>query len=239
MYNRFVMLLFLVSLASFSQNLTGTQLLNKAIEYHDPNNNWPTFNGELFVTTETPNNPKRVSKIIINLPKAYFYLSATKNDITSEYVISKDSCSLGLNGDYKVDEATLKVNNISCERANLYKNYYTYLYGLPMKLKDQGSIVHNKVEQKNFKGKDYLVLKVTYNKAVGSDVWYFYFNPKTYAMEVYQFFKTDDKGDVKPDSGEYILLTEEKTINTIKIPKNRAWYYNKDDGYLGTDILKQ
>ena len=25
----------------------------------------------------------------------------------------------------------------------------------------------------------------------------------------------------------------------IKMPKNRAWYYNKDDGYLGTDSLKQ
>ena len=26
-------------------------------------------------------------------------------------------------------------------------------------------------------------------------------------------------------------------INEIKIPKIRAWYYNKNNGYLGTDIL--
>jgi len=50
-------------------------------------------------------------------------------------------------------------------------------------------------------------------------------------MEVYQFFK-----EVK-NSGEYILLSGLETINNIKMPKNRAWYYNKDDGYLGTDIL--
>ena len=50
-------------------------------------------------------------------------------------------------------------------------------------------------------------------------------------MEVYQFFK-----DTK-ESGEYILLSALEMINGIKMPKNRAWYYNKDDGYLGTDFL--
>ncbi len=86
-------------------------------------------------------------------------------------------------------------------------------------------------------GEDYLVLKVTYDATVGSDVWYFYFNPKTYAMEVYQFFKTDDSGKEKPDTGEYILLSEEVLVNGIKIPRVRAWFYNKDNKYLGTDIL--
>jgi ATP:corrinoid adenosyltransferase len=61
--------------------------------------------------------------------------------------------------------------------------------------------------------------------------WYFYFDPKTYAMEIYQFFKEGK------DSGEYILLSELETINEVKMPKIRAWYYNKDDKYLGTDIL--
>ena len=57
-------------------------------------------------------------------------------------------------------------------------------------------------------------------------------------MEIYQFYKTDDNGNLKPDSGEYILLSELKTISNIKMPKNRAWYYNKNDKYLATDILK-
>ena len=53
-----------------------------------------------------------------------------------------------------------------------------------------------------------------------------------YAMEVYQFFKDESKND-----GEYILLTGLEEINGIKMPKNRAWYYNNNDGYLGTDYL--
>jgi hypothetical protein len=57
-------------------------------------------------------------------------------------------------------------------------------------------------------------------------------------MEVYQFFKGDPDGQGK-DTGEYILLSELVSINGIKMPKNRAWYYNKDNTYLGTDILSK
>ncbi|GAL78771.1 hypothetical protein JCM19274_3329 [Algibacter lectus] len=35
------------------------------------------------------------------------------------------------------------------------------------------------------------------------------------------------------------MLTELETINGIKMPKNRAWYYNKNDKYLATDILSK
>ncbi|MCD2258554.1 DUF6503 family protein [Psychroserpens luteolus] len=234
--------LLIITLLSFqsaiAQELSGKELLENAIKYHDPNLNWDTFNGELHITMETPNNSNRDSKIVINLPKAYFYVSATRDTTTTEYTVDKNGCSIKLNGKSDLSEAQKKENNLSCDRANLYKNYYTYLYGLPMKLKDKGTIIHDKVERKTFKGKDYLVLKASYDKSVGSDVWYFYFNPKTYAMEIYQFFKTDDNGELKPDSGEYILLTDTTVINGIKMPKNRAWYYNKDDKYLGTDKLK-
>ena len=219
------------------EQFTSKQLLDKAIKYHDSNNKWETFNGTFNVTMETPNNSNRNSKIIINLPEERFYLRAKKDTLITVYDINKTKCSISLNDKTNLSDDVLKAHNLSCERANLYKNYYTYLYGLPMKLKDEGTIIDNRVEQKIFKGKEYLVLKVTYDEAVGSDVWYFYFNPKTYAMEVYQFFKTDESGAIKKDSGEYILLTNEVVVNGIKMPKNRAWYYNKNDGYLGTDIL--
>lgn len=232
-----IFLLFFITI--FSQNLTGNQLLDKAIEYHDPNNNWSTFVGELKVTMETPNNPNRDTEIKINLPEEYFYSKATRDTITTEYVLEKDNCEIVFNGSTNFSEEVAKKNRLSCEQANMYKNYYTYLYGLPMKLKDNGTIIHDDVELKMFKGKEYFVLKATYKEGVGKDIWYFYFNPKTYAMEIYQFYRMDDNGNQKNDTGEYILLTEEETINDIKMPKNRAWYTNKEDKLLGTDILSK
>jgi hypothetical protein len=137
-----------------------------------------------------------------------------------------------------LDRLEAEEQKMNCDRATLYKNYYSYLYGLPMKLNDSGAHLNEKVERKTFKGNDYLVLKVTYDEAVGSDVWYFYFNPKTYAMEVYQFFKTDENGKELLESGEYILLSEEALVSGIKMSKVRAWYYNKDNSYLGTDTIE-
>ena len=49
--------------------------------------------------------------------------------------------------------------------------------------------------------------------------------------------KTDESGKLMPKSGEYIVLKELATIGSIKMPKIRNWYYNKDDKFLGTDTL--
>lgn len=227
------LLLLFIAVSGFSQTMTGDELLEKAIQFHDPNGNWNTFKGELFVTMETPKNADRKSKINIDLPNQYFSVLAKRDTIITEFIVDKENCTFSLNGKQDLSADLKKKYSLNCERAELYKNYYTYLYGLPMKLKDDGTIIHQKVEKRQFKGKDYLVLKATYNKEVGKDTWYFYFNPETFAMEVYQFFK-----DTK-DSGEYILLSGIETINAIKMPKVRAWYYNKDNNYLGTDILSK
>ena len=226
-----ILLALFISLISYSQEITGDELLEKAIQFHDPNGNWETFKGELFVTMETPKGSPRKSKITIDLPKEYFSVTAKKDTVINTYTINKEGCSVASIKENKTIEEVKKDAKAKCERAKLYKNYYTYLYGLPMKLKDKGTIIHQKVEKRQFKGKDYLVLKATYNAAIGKDTWYFYFNPETYAMEVYQFFKETK------DSGEYILLSDLEIIKQIKMPKVRAWYYNKDNKYLGTDIL--
>lgn len=235
----FSLAILLFSSALFSQNLDANKLLEKSIKYHDPNNNWDTFADSFSVTMETPNKSARKSNIRINLPQELFYIKMTRDTLITEYTVHKGNCAYALNGEKDLSDEQQNQFNISCERAALYKNYYTYLYGLPMKLKDLGTIIDNKVDKKVFKGKTLLLLKVSYDKTVGSDIWYFYFNPTTFAMEVYQFFKTDEQGNIKPDSGEYILLSDETVINNIKMPKNRAWYYNKDNTYLGTDILSK
>ena len=148
--------------------------------------------------------------------------------------MNRDSVQIFFNGDKNPSEEILKKNRLSKARAKMYQNYYTYLYGLPMKLKDPGAIIHNEVMLDKFKGDEYYVLKVTYDKKVGGDTWYFYFETETYQMRYYQFYHDESKHD-----GEYILLDGLETINGVKMPKKRSWYMNKDDKYLGTDILSK
>lgn len=217
---------------------TAEKVLQKSIEYHDPNNNWKDFNDSLRIVLSTPQGPDRTSTVYLNNRNNSFYVRVIKDSIKVEFKVTPDECKLAFNGNENFTEEEAEKNGLSCDRAAMYKDYYTYLYGLPMKLRDPGTNINPKVEKRAFKGKEYLVLRADYDAEVGTDIWFFYFDPKTYALEVYQFFRKDVNGQLKEDTGEYILLREEAEIGGIRMPKTRAWYYNKDDKYLGKDILK-
>lgn len=219
-----------------AQEITGQQLLDRAIKAHDPNGNWNSFKGNLQVTMSTPDKPARVSDILIDLPAQKFSVTATRDSVMTAYIVDKENASVDKK-DLRSPKTIMVITEEDVQRATFMKNYYTYLYGLPMKLKDEGSIVANDIEKKVFKGKEYLVLKVTYLPGTGGDVWYFYFDPTSYKMEVYQFFRTDKNGILLPESGEYILLSDSHLINEIHMPKVRKWYYNKDDKFLGADVI--
>ena len=229
---RIVVIILLVSSSCIGQNLTGPQLLDKAIEYHDPDSRWSTFHADLQVTMSTPGKSDRVTNFNINLPQETFEITSTRDSVTIHQVMTRDSCTYLLNGNSEISQEEKEKHRLNCDRTQMWRDYYTYLYGLPMKLKDPGTIIDSRVQEREFKGKMYKVLKVNYESDVGKDTWYFYFDPVTYRMEVYQFFKDESQND-----GEYILLSGEETISSIKMPKTRAWYYNKADKYLGTDVL--
>jgi len=205
--------------------ISSEELLNKSISYHDPNNSWNKFNGVINITMTRPDKSKRNSEVEINIPGSYFRSKVLQDTNTIEQVVKNDLCEITLNGKSTFSEDEIKKHRLTCDFALKMRDYYTFLYGLPMKLRDPGTII-------NPKGKEYLVLRVDYTEPVGKDRWYFYFNPKSYALEVYQFFHEESKND-----GEYILLSEEKEINGIKMPKIRSWFYNDEDKFLGTDTL--
>ncbi|WP_368670295.1 DUF6503 family protein [Flavobacterium sp. K5-23] len=158
---------FMVAFQTSGQELSGQDLLKKTIEYHDANNNWDTFNGKLFIEMKAPNGSDRLSEVVIDLPNQYFKLSALKNNTKVEHIVDKNISSFTLNGNSTFTEEEAKTYNLTETRAKFMKNYYTFLYGLPMKLKDSGTIINPAVERKEFMGKEYLVLKVKYEEGVG------------------------------------------------------------------------
>jgi len=230
----FLLICFIPTAGCLGQGISGSELLEKAIAYHDPNDNWQSLKSQFTVTMESPKGDKTKNIINIDMPASFFKLTTDKAGKTIEQIMVRDTCILKIDGAEIISEKDRSSHNISCERAKKMRDYYTYLYGLPMKLKDPGTLVDPLVETKTFKDKKYLTLKVTYSEEVGKDTWYFYFDPTSYAMEVYQFFHDESKND-----GEYIVLSGAEIINNIKMPKKRAWYYNKNDQYLGTDLLSK
>ncbi|MEM9141702.1 MAG: DUF6503 family protein, partial [Bacteroidota bacterium] len=218
----FIMLryiLFLVILwpvkRGIGQKLTGEALLAKTIAYHDPHGQWPTFSETFGVMGLRPNGKESINTIHIDLPKQIFKLTQTRDSTTISQMLNKDSCILSINGNENPSKEDKDKYRLSCKRTKTMRNYYSYLYGLPMKLNDPGTHIDPQVSKKSFNGKDYLVLKATYDEAVGKDIWYFYFDPKTYALEVYQFFHDESKND-----GEYVLSPPRRFRNCLRMGKS-------------------
>ena len=86
-----IFLLFVIFSTSqfFGQNMTGSQLLEKAIEYHDPNGNWETFSGTFNITMKIPTKSDRNSMIRVDLPNEFFQLFANQDNISYEYTFRK------------------------------------------------------------------------------------------------------------------------------------------------------
>ena len=233
-----VILLCLLLLAVFrcdqpEEIVTSEDLLNKSIAYHDPNNKWETFQGEIKYSLTYADSSKREGDILFDFPNSRFEMNDTKDSIRTYSELDKDQCHATLNGSEEFTQEQAEQYRLTCDAIKRMRNYYAYTFGLPMKLKDPGTNLYEKIDTIAFKGQDYLRLKVTYDQNVGEDTWYFYLNPENYKLEVAQFFHDETKND-----GEYILMSDEEVdCNSIKFTKQKDWFTNKDDAFLGADII--
>lgn len=196
---------------AFAQVPSAGTLLEKAIQYHDPNGQWNEFTHELTFLSERPSGPTRNITVAIDNTKGYFKYSEGSDQME----VMLDSCLLVPKGK-------------TCDNVKRTRNYYLYLWGLPMKLKDQGTLLDESVKEEKFNGTDCYVLRVPYEQ----DIWYFYLDKKNYALRGYLFYK-----DESAKKGEIIYLDEEVTIGNMRIPKKRKWITAPDGKLLGTDIL--
>lgn len=215
-----------------AQSFSAQELLEKSISYHDPKGNWDNFNATLKFEQKTPDKANSFRWAHINNAKNSFEFWSEEAEGKVKHAIKNDVCTHSIAGKTEFSEELAEKYKLTCERTQLWRNYYTYLYGLPMKLKDAGTILHEEVQDTSFMKQACWGIKVTYEEAVGKNIWYFYLDKTTYELIGYRFFYDESKND-----GEYITLKEEEIINEVRIPKTRAWYYNKDDKYLGTDLL--
>lgn len=193
---------------------TGLQLVEQSIKYHDPKSKWPDLKATFVLKDSLP--PGRDSRT---------YEFAVDN--------SNSKMSYSIKGlEYEVwNDSVIQIEGeIEKERALRMRNYYTYLWGLPMKLNDPGTVIEEEINTEVIDGKEYLVVRVPYE----TDIWYFYFDPKTYRMAAYKFYK-DEPNQI----GEIIYLKGEIEYSDLKIPANRNWYRTEKPEFLGTDMLQE
>ena len=197
-----------------AQTMTSQQLLDKSIKYHDPKGKWNEAKLTLEIKQDTPKRPDRFTTAVIDNKRMDFSMTDKVESKTTARIWKEGKCSYELNGNKNPSQEEIEKHKLTCDRTKMMHGYYMYLYGLPMKLKDAGTIIHDEVKVTTFQGKECLSFKVTYKEDVGKDTWYFYFHPKTYALIGYRFYKDESKND-----GEYITLEDEVVVKGMRISK--------------------
>ncbi len=230
--NRFLFtIMFLVYIQPVFSQITGAELLEKTIACHDPENEWPQLSARFLLEQTRPDRPSRKSELI--LKNGEDYCKITEEHDGSDIIVREirnHSGTVTVNGSENFSQEISDKYWLSHDRILRTRNYYIYLYGLPMKLRDPGTIVRDEVKTVLFDGKEYLELGITYGEGVGTDNWFFYINPDTYAMEGYKFYQ-------ESGNGEFITMEGLSSLGGIKIPKVRKWHTTKDSTFLGADIL--
>lgn len=120
-----------------AQEITAQELLDKSIAYHDPEERWANFKGGFTIKMETPNRPLRTTKITLDFPQQYFKCSVERGGVSTAAEWKAGNCSHRLEGSTSFTAEQAKEHGLNCERTNKMRDYYVYLYGLPMKLKDR------------------------------------------------------------------------------------------------------
>ncbi len=212
--------------------LSAKEILQKSIAYHDPDNKWSKGIFNLGIYEERPGNPYRFSEITLDNEKHLFTIHQRRGKDLIYRVLGPDTCMIQLNGLSSFTAEEKQKYRLGCEQSEVYRNYYTYLWGVPMKLLDVGTKVHDQVWLRDYAGQPSYEIKVSYDPEIGGDTWYFYFHPETFALIGYKFYHDESKND-----GEYIVLFGEREINGIRLPKQRKWFTNEDERYLGVDEL--
>ncbi|HEV8079142.1 MAG TPA: DUF6503 family protein [Chitinophagaceae bacterium] len=229
---KIILIFSIVILSSFKLNdNAGKNLLKKVIAYHDPKGNWAKLKAKFYLSNTSRDGKENNFELELDNKTGYFCHISHKDgkEIVKGFSNGKEFFLVDNKKDFTEDDKKkYKLNN---ESVKGIRNFYGYLYGLPMKLKDAGVNVDETVNTEEVDGKTYPTIRVSYDPAVGKDNWFFYCDPQTSALKAYRF------NHGKPESGEYILLDQEININGIRLPKIRKWYLNKDNKYLGTDNL--
>ena len=192
--------------------LTGPELIEKSIAFHDPRGSWKGLKATFVIEDSLP--PPRSSR-------SYSFSLDNTNSIMSYNI---DGISYRIHH----DSLHVEMGEIALDRALRSRDYYTFLWGLPMKLQDEGTNIGSLASMEILKGKEYHVVRVPYEK----DVWYFYLEPETYRMAAYKFYQ-----DEPNQKGEIVYLEGMADYGDMRIPANRSWYRTDKPEFLGTDKL--
>ena len=226
-FQKILLALVLISFTSFGQTPNSNDIIKASIKYHDPQGEWEGLDADFVVLSDRDTAWLHLA----NLRSMVEWKEKLKDGryITGGY--QGDSCFVKI--DDKLIEPKGQIDNLllDCPQIIGRSNYWLYMYGLPMKLKDEQAVIDPKPEKVNFLDNQYWRIKVHYNNPDG-ERWQFYFDTDSYRFAIAQYFHP-----ALGDDNEYIIFDTPIQVGTMVLPSKHNWYmYNKKE-YIGFEQI--
>ena len=212
-----------------------SDLLSCSIRYHDPEGRWQKGAFRIVDVSSQPDGTVG-RRTIIQIDNAHGQVDMETH--LGEHVIAVrirgqaiDRLFLDGRSEFTPDE--IKRFQLSSKQVLSKRNFFLYLLGLPMKLRDPGTRIDPIIQSTVFEGRQVHQLRVSYDSAVGSETWYFYLDPKTCALLGHRYYHNE-----APQDGEYAVLTDEIRGVGLRLPRVRKWYGNQDWKWFITHTIE-
>ena len=141
---------------------TASELLDKAIAFHDPQQKWNNYSGKVHLETIFSDGNAYGGEIIEVQTKENYYKATGITNMTIKG-IQNGVIFREVNGDKNPNEEAIKKYNLDDETIGMIK-WWQYIHlGLLMEIKASGMELDDKVETIKFQGNDCLALTFNYD----------------------------------------------------------------------------
>ncbi len=212
-------------------SLTSRELLDRSIAYHDPQGRWARGAFQITDQSTRPDGTTRRTVLRFDNSRGRFEMETVRDGRTLAIVVENDKAEARLDGKADLSAEDIQRHRLAPEQLLGWRNFYLYVWGLPMKLKDPGTRLDPKVKEMDFHGRAAYELRVTYDESVGKDTWYFYLDRETHALVGHRFHRAS-AGD-----GEYTVFSEELSGQGLRLPRVRKWHKNRGDELFITHTI--
>lgn len=237
----YLALLVLPLVANATEPPPAAELVAASIAHHDPQGVWGSgaielhmvvrYDGE-FAASRGITELERTRDVLLAPGQQRYRMVERRDGHEISYAMDGGEQQVLVDGEPATDAQR---QELGLRDPAGYRDYHEYMHGVPMKLADPGTRIAPQVTPMQFDGRDVWAVRVTYDEAVGSDVWDFFFDPATRALVGCRFYHDEAAND-----GEFITMRGQVVDEAtgLRLPAELGWYFNDGGGHLATDTVE-
>ena len=214
-----------------SADITGPDLWEKVIKYHDPDGKWATFKGKVHIVT-TFRKDQLAGQIITLDNNAGRYQARDLTDQGATIGVKNGKAFASFKNPPQDEEQRLQQ---MLDRAVGMRQHHSGHIGMPMQMKVAGLVASDKVDMVNFKGRNCYAITLSGGTNEGpysywKGTWTLYVDPESFAM-------CGARSENEDFPSRYFECLGEIEVNGIKLQRVKNSYLSEDNSHVFTDVF--